>query len=103
MTAAYPLSRIIVQSILPSLTDFISNDAILKANERIMQLSVDCGIEFLDIYWHLVDRKKRPIKEYYRDDGVHLNKKGYAVWISLLESVLCDKKSQLIQDQGETC
>ncbi len=35
---------------------------------------------FINIYGKMIDKDGRPIAAYFEDDGLHLNKNGYAVW-----------------------
>ncbi len=93
LRTAYPETRIYVNSLLPVLVDFISNDSIRNVNNSLKKLAIDAGVEYLDIYRIFVDKDGSPVKDYLLDDGVHLSNKGYAVWSGEIERII---KSQVV-------
>ncbi len=88
LSSAYPSVRIFMNSILPVIVDFISNETIKNVNKSLKELPGETGVEFLDIYNLFLDGKGRAIKEYFLDDGVHLNDNGYEVWAKAVEEVI---------------
>ncbi|MDO9288920.1 MAG: GDSL-type esterase/lipase family protein [Thermodesulfovibrionales bacterium] len=88
LSPAYPSAKIFMNSILPVIVDFISNESIKNVNESLKGLAKETGVEFLDIYKLFLDGKGRVIKEYFLDDGVHLSAKGYEVWAKAVEEVI---------------
>lgn len=45
-------------------------------------------VRYLDCDSYLADAKGHPIRQYYRDDLLHLSPEGYAEWKKILEPVL---------------
>ncbi len=92
LRAAYPSSRIFVNSLLPVIVEFINNATIQTANKSLKELSTETGAGFLDIYGLYVDEKGRVTRDYFLDDGVHLSNKGYAVWSTAIEKIIKQAK-----------
>ncbi|KAF0145607.1 MAG: lipolytic protein G-D-S-L family [Nitrospirae bacterium] len=88
LSSAYPSARIFMNSILPVIVDFISDETIRNMNKSLKELAGEAGVEFLDIYNLFLDGKDRVIKDYLLDDGVHLNDNGYEVWAKAVEEVI---------------
>ena len=88
LSSAYTGARVVINSLLPTAVDFISNGSIMDVNSSLKVLTEETGAEFLDIYSLFIDRKGDPIREYLLDDGVHLSAAGYAVWAVALEKTI---------------
>ena len=88
LSSAYTDARVVINSLLPTAVDFISNGSIMDVNSSLKVLTEETGAEFLDIYSLFIDRKGDPIREYLLDDGVHLSAAGYAVWAVALEKTI---------------
>jgi lysophospholipase L1-like esterase len=84
----YGRDRTFVQSLLPVLLDWVPLSAIEGLNDSLHSIARDEGAAYLDIYSHFVDAKGRPIAAYLLDDGVHVSRRGYAVWSALLASLI---------------
>ncbi|MEW6108759.1 MAG: GDSL-type esterase/lipase family protein [Nitrospirota bacterium] len=88
LSNAYPKARIAVNSILPTLIEFIDNSSIIYSNETIKTLAHETGAEFIDAYSLFIDKKGNPVKEYFQSDGVHLSDKGYKIWSGAIEKII---------------
>jgi len=88
LSAAYPDAKIFINSLLPVLADFISNESVCHVNESLKKLAQDVRTEYLDIYSRFVDTKGRPVREYLLADGVHLSRTGYDVWSTVVEQLI---------------
>lgn len=88
LKTAYPEAGIYVNSLLPVLVEFMSDDSIQRVNNSLKKLAGENGGEYLNVYSLFVDEKGQPIKDYLLEDGVHLSNRGYAVWSRILESVI---------------
>ncbi|MFH1015027.1 MAG: GDSL-type esterase/lipase family protein [Nitrospirota bacterium] len=88
LSSAYPSAKIFMNSILPVIMDFISNETIQNVNKSLKELAGETNVEFLDIYNLFLDEKGRVIREYLLDDGAHLSGKGYEVWAKAVEGVI---------------
>jgi len=79
-------------SIKPSLLRWGLNDP-LKFTNHIIEKEIDAHHEnwrFIDIYNRMLDKNGNPDKSYFDADGLHLNKKGYALWNSIIHSKLSE-------------
>ena len=88
LTTWYKNALVIVQSILPAATGWISNNAIMEANRKLAQIAHAHRVEYLDLYSLFVDADGSPKPGYLSDDGVHLAGKGYEVWSKEVERLL---------------
>lgn len=92
LSFAYPDANIYINSLLPVLADFISNETVCLVNESLKKLALDMSMQYLDIYSSFIDAKGRPLVEYLLADGVHLSRNGYEVWADVI--------GQIVEDQG---
>ena len=81
----YRSSRIFVQSLLPVLFPWISNDEIMDINLQLKIMADAEKVDYLDIHSLFLDREGRTIAEYLLEDGVHVSEKGYSVWSNEIE------------------
>jgi len=88
LSFVYRRADIYVQSLLPTLVEFISVESILDANRGLEQMSRELDVHYLDVYSRFVDPSGRPVKEYILDDGVHVSGTGYDVWARAVEEVI---------------
>ncbi|MBI5632513.1 MAG: GDSL family lipase [Nitrospirae bacterium] len=77
---AYPSAKVIVQSLLPVLFPYISNEDIRHMNASLRQMAADEKVLYLDIHAKFLDEEGRPVAAYLMDDGVHVSGEGYRVW-----------------------
>lgn len=68
-------SKIVVQSIYPTLYGAYTND-IVRVNEEIAKCCYEVGVSFSDVHFCLSD-DKNVLKYEYADGGFYLNKQGY--------------------------
>jgi lysophospholipase L1-like esterase len=88
LSTTYPRAQIFVNSLLPTCTDFISDESIRDVNKSLKEIAEDAGAEYLDIYRLFIDANGRAKKDYLLDDGVHLSDKGYAVWARVVDEII---------------
>ena len=81
-----PLTRVYVQSILPtnnSFTEFRQHqgkDSIIQSvNRQLKCLALSTGNIYIDLYSLMTD-KKGALNSLYTNDGLHLTGQGYMVW-----------------------
>lgn len=87
-----PEAEIWCVSIIPQNTDYSehaagNNAQIREANEKIKALACSYGLEYVDLYSLLVDENGL-LDGKYSSDGLHLNRKGYAVWTDVMKELL---------------
>ncbi|MBI4698445.1 MAG: GDSL family lipase [Nitrospirae bacterium] len=86
LSSAFPKAQVYINSILPTLLEFIPDKSIQEVNRSLKGLAADSGVQFLNIYKYFLDEEGNPVKDYFLHDGVHLSDKGYAVWSGVLDS-----------------
>jgi len=71
-------------SIKPSLARWNVNDQIQFTNELIKKETEkdDSQLYFIDIYQHMLNEHNFPLSDYYLENGLHMNRKGYELWCS---------------------
>ena len=84
----YKSPKIFVQSLLPVLFPWISNDEIRGINIQLKKMSDAENIDYLDIHSLFLDVEGRTIADYLLEDGVHVSEKGYRVWSNEIEKHL---------------
>jgi len=88
LAARYPAAQVIVQSLLPVLYPFISNDDIQEMNLMLKSLAAEEGVSYLNIHEHFLDDNGNPDASFLAEDGVHLSSKGYGIWAAEIEKLL---------------
>ena len=81
-------SKIFVQSLLPVLFPFISNDEIREMNTELRKMGKEEDVFYLDIHTVFLDSSGAPKKSYLLEDGVHLSEEGYGAWSEEIEKLL---------------
>jgi lysophospholipase L1-like esterase len=88
ISATYPSATIHIQSLLPVLFPYISNNDIRRMNSRLLAMASDQGVSFLDVHRVFLDEKGRPVSAYLLEDGVHVSEEGYRVWSEEIEKLV---------------
>ncbi len=88
LSTTYPRAQIFINSLLPTRTDFISDESIRNVNKSLKELAEDANAEYLDIYGLFIDNDGRAKKDYLLEDGVHLSNEGYAVWARAVDEII---------------
>jgi len=86
--AKSPSSKIFVQSLLPVLFPFISNDEILEMNMELRKMAEEESVFYSDIHAVFLNSSGNPKTSYLLDDGVHLSEEGYRAWSAEIEKLL---------------
>ena len=84
----YKSPKIFVQSLLPVLFPWISNDEIRDINLQLKKMAGAEKVGYLDIYSLFLDPEGRTVADYLLEDGVHVSEKGYSVWANEIEKHL---------------
>ncbi|MBI5073925.1 MAG: GDSL family lipase [Nitrospirae bacterium] len=85
---ACPATEIFVQSLLPVLFPFLSNDDICHINTDLRQMAADERVPYLDLHSRFLDEKGEPMPPLLMDDGVHVSEEGYRVWSGEIQKLL---------------
>ena len=84
----YKSSKVFVQSLLPVLFPWISNEEIRDINLQLKKMADAEKAAYLDIYSLFLDREGKAVADYLLEDGVHVSQKGYRVWSNEIEKHL---------------
>ncbi len=83
-----PRTKIYVQTILPTANDFMK-EKISRVNEIILGKRNKKNFKIIDLHSAFADESDL-MKKSLTSDGTHLNEKGYAIWVEILNKVLND-------------
>lgn len=82
-------TKLAIQSILPVNNGLfgneVTNDQVKRFNVILQRIAEDKGIEYIDLHSSFVDKNGQLDKQ-YTEDGLHVNGKGYKVWVNQLRS-----------------
>ncbi|MBA4372956.1 MAG: GDSL family lipase [Thermodesulfovibrio sp.] len=84
----YPAARITVQSLLPVLYPFISNEDIQQMNLKLKSLAAEEGVGYVNLHDHFLDDNGNPDPSCLVEDGVHVSNEGYRIWSGEIEKLL---------------
>jgi lysophospholipase L1-like esterase len=80
-------TKVFVQSILPVNNDLygnaVSNTKVLEFDAVIKDIALETGANYIDLYTSFADDENQLNRE-YTIDGIHLNEKGYKVWMDII-------------------
>jgi lysophospholipase L1-like esterase len=81
-----PESKLVYISIKPSLARWALADKMREANKLIAaECLKDENFAFVDVWPAMLDDDGQPRKDIFKEDGLHMNEKGYAEWVKLVE------------------
>jgi lysophospholipase L1-like esterase len=84
----YPNVPFVYVSIKPSILRWSMKDRMIDANQRIRSfLNHKKKTTFINI-WDAMLENGEPKKDIFREDKLHMNKKGYAIWIENMKEVI---------------
>ena len=84
----YPDVPLVYVSIKPCILRWSMKDRMIDANQRISSfLSHKKKTTFVDI-WDAMLENGVPKKDIFREDNLHMNAKGYAIWIEKMKGVI---------------
>jgi len=87
--AALPETTVVFIPIKPSLARWKLVDKMRRANTLIGRaIQQDPKCIYADMEWELIGPDGKPRKELFKEDGLHLNERGYTVWSRVLRSKL---------------
>ncbi len=82
----HPQAQIVMQSILPTRTQEISNYRIQHLNQALWTMSQRYGVTYLDVHTPMADPDGF-LQTSLTTDGLHLNPQGYQTWEWLLRGI----------------
>lgn len=73
-------------SIKPSINRWQLSGSIRYANSNIKELTLkDKNFHYIDVYDDMLDENGNPNGAYFVEDGLHLSKEGYQLWLKKLK------------------
>lgn len=89
LRATLPNTRLIYITMKPSPARWEEREKATRANTLIAATCAsDPHCTFLDVYAAMLDASGQPRPELFREDKLHMNANGYAIWIRLLSPLL---------------
>ncbi|MFC4821305.1 SGNH/GDSL hydrolase family protein [Dokdonella ginsengisoli] len=87
--ARLPAVRILFVSIKPSPSRAALLPAIRQAN-ALIRADIERGenVGYVDVFTPMLDAQGQPRAELFLDDRLHMNRAGYALWVSILAPAL---------------
>ncbi len=84
-----PKTDILFVSLKPSPSRWQIVDKLKQANALIKtEIEKNQRAQFVDVFTPMLDEKGRPKAEIFREDNLHMNEKGYAIWRKILQRYL---------------
>jgi lysophospholipase L1-like esterase len=81
-----PSTRVIFVSIKPSIARRNLIEKIRETNRLIRNhIGKDKRLSYVDVFTPMVDSLGQPRAELFVEDSLHMNAKGYAIWINLIK------------------
>lgn len=99
----HPRVQVVLQSILPTRFNAISNERIRNLNQQIAVIAQREGAGYLNLH-HLFTDEQGEMRQELTTDGIHLSHQGYVVWQEALqyaESALAAKRAQRTQQLSD--
>ena len=59
----------------------------------------ELNAQFINVFGQMISVDNRPKPELYMSDGLHLNKKGYALWSSVIKNALMTSDIPVEEEQ----
>ncbi len=85
----FPKTKLFYVSIKPSPSRQKFADQFRQINSLIKaEIAKDKLAEFIDVFTPMLGANGEPLPDIFREDNLHLNEKGYAIWTSVLEKYL---------------
>ena len=86
VTAALPETHVAYISIAPNPARWAEVDRVKATNELISKYAKEHpGVEFIDVFSHMLGADGTPRPEIFVEDRLHLNARGYALWTSIIK------------------
>jgi lysophospholipase L1-like esterase len=85
LKSAYPGARVYITSLLPTLLPFIKAGEVVRLNGLLQGLAEETGCTYLDVHAEFM---RGDLPSLLSMDGIHLSRKGYEVWATVVEKVI---------------
>jgi len=86
---ALPLTRIDYISIAPNPARWSQVETVKRANRQIADyIATDSRLAFIDVFPRMLGPDGMPKPDIFRDDKLHMNAAGYAIWTEVIRPYL---------------
>ncbi len=83
------IEDIVIISPKPSIARWQLKESYEKLNEALKTVaSIDDGVRFADVWTPMLNEDGSLKEDLFIDDGLHMNKKGYDIWIKVIAPLL---------------
>nr|WP_297782963.1 cyclic nucleotide-binding domain-containing protein [uncultured Allomuricauda sp.] len=92
----YPDVELAFVSLKPSLEREEMIPLIIETNLLLSKYVIgELNAQFVNVFGQMITADNRPKPELYMSDGLHLNKKGYAIWSDVIKTALLSAENPL--------
>ena len=86
---ALPVTRIDYISIAPNPARWSQVETVKRANRQIADyIATDSRLAFIDVFPRMLGPDGKPKPDIFRDDQLHMNAAGYAIWTDVIRPYL---------------
>ena len=98
--AKYPKVPLAFISLKPSIEREAMIPQIIETNLLLSKYVIgELNAQFINVFGQMITMDNRPKPELYMSDGLHLNKKGYALWSSVIKKALIASEIPMEEEQ----
>ena len=95
----YPKVQLAFVSLKPSLEREEMIPQIIETNLLLSKYVIgELNAQFINVFGQMITMDNRPKPELYLSDGLHLNKKGYAIWSEVIKKSLLSSENPLEEE-----
>ena len=85
----YPNIELALISLKPSVEREALIPLIMETNLLLSKYMItELNAQYINVFGQMITTENRPIPELYMSDGLHLNKRGYALWSGAIKKAL---------------
>lgn len=96
----YPEVQLAFISLKPSIEREAMIPQIIETNLMLSKYVIgELNAQFINVFGQMISVDNRPKPELYMSDGLHLNKKGYALWSSVIKNALMTSDIPVEEEQ----
>jgi len=95
----YPDVPLAFISLKPSIEREAMIPQIIETNLLLSKYVIgELNAQFINVFGQMITMDNRPKPELYMSDGLHLNKKGYAIWSNVIKKALLTSENPIEEE-----
>ena len=95
----YPDVQLAFISLKPSIEREAMIPQIIETNLLLSKYVIgELNAQFINVFGQMITMDNRPRPELYMSDGLHLNKKGYAIWSNIIKKALLTSENPVEEE-----